>query len=759
MNRLIYIRGIVQGVGFRPTVYRLALKHGIKGWVLNAADGVHIEAHGLELQLDAFVDELRANPPQLAIIDEYSVTEQPEKLFDTFSILQSEDDPADFLPVSPDLAICPDCKRELFDQTDRRFRYPFINCTHCGPRFSIVRTIPYDRPNTSMAGFALCENCRKEYENPLDRRFHAQPIACDVCGPHMWLNENRQTTSEREAALQNARYLLKQGKILAVKGLGGFHLVCDASNPIAVERLRERKHRTGKPLAVMTFDFILAQKFAQFSAQEHDWLLSPQSPIVLAEPTETGKTIMSIVAPDQKRLGIMIAYTPLHLLLLEPEPGYPEIFVMTSGNLSEEPIASGNEEAEIRLGSIADAILMHDRPILTRMDDSVITTLENQPYYYRRARGIAPSPILLPFLTQPILATGSQLKNAFCLTRENYAFVSQHMGDLDNQETLAAYEETIIHNQGIFRIQPQLLACDLHPDYLSTRYAEARAVKENLPLVKVQHHHAHLAACLAENGWNTDEPVIGLIFDGTGYGPDGTIWGGEVLVGGYRSYERRFYLSPVPLPGGDLAAQTPARMAVSHLLDAGYDLDRIKLPPLDYLGERTFKAITNQCQTGFNAPLTSSMGRLFDAVASIIGVKHVNTYEAEAAIRLETIADETVQMAYPFLLDDNQIVTESIIDAVVQDYLSGKPQAIIAGRFHYTIAKIASVVCRIIREERNINTVAISGGVWQNLLLMKILLLLLHREGFTPLIHRRLPPNDGCVALGQAAITQRAMKE
>lgn len=756
---MIQIRGIVQGVGFRPTVYRLAIKHGITGWVLNAADGVQIEVHGSSQQLDAFIQDLRANPPNLSTIDTFIVTNQPNHPFEKFVILESKDRATEFLPVSPDLAICPDCKRELFDPTNRRFRYPFINCTNCGPRFTIVRAIPYDRPNTSMSDFDLCPDCGKEYQDPLDRRFHAQPIACEVCGPKIWLQVDGQTTSSGEQSLRQARELLKQGKILAVKGLGGFHLVCDAANPTAVATLRERKRRTGKPLAVMTFDLSIAQKLVDLSIQEQSWLQSPQAPIVLANPTDQGKRIGEIVAPDQKRLGVMIAYTPLHLLLLEPEPDFPEFLVMTSGNLAEEPIAFDNADAESRLGGIADAFLMHNRPILTRMDDSIVANLDGQPYFYRRARGYAPSPLILPFNTHSILAVGPHLKNTFCLTRDNYAFVSQHMGDLDNQETLDAFEMAITHNQEIFRTRPELLVGDLHPDYLSTHYAKSRAVGEDTTMLQAQHHHAHMAACLAENGWNTDEPAIGLIFDGTGYGTDGTIWGGEILVGNYLSATRYFYLEPVPLPGGDLAAQIPARTAVSHLLNAEVNLNKVKLPPLDFLGKANVQATQHQCQTGFNAPLTSSMGRLFDAVASIIGLKQVNSYEAEAAIRLETIADETQQYAYPFIIDGDEIVTEVITYAIVEDFLAGKSQAEIAGRFHYTIAKIASVACRLIREQRDIDKVVISGGVWQNLLLMQKTLLLLRREGFTPLIHHNLPPNDGCISFGQVAIAQRAMMD
>lgn len=758
INRLIHIRGIVQGVGFRPTVYHLALKHNISGWVLNAADGVRIEAHGSERQLTDFIADLRANPPKLSVIASFTIVELPEKAFDTFTILESEDNPQDFLPVSADLAICEDCRHELFDPKNRRFRYPFINCTQCGPRFSIVRSIPYDRPNTSMAEFDLCHECRQEYENPLDRRFHAQPIACEICGPRVWLQIGQQIESYDEDAIQQARNLLKQGKILAVKGLGGFHLVCDATNQKATDTLRERKHRMGKPLAVMTFDLSKAQKYAGLTHQQKEWLQSPQAPILLSNPTEEGQKIAQIVCPDQKRLGIMLAYTPLHLLLLEPEIGHPEIFVMTSGNLAEEPIASENEEAESRLGRIADAFLTHNRPILTRVDDSIVAELESQPYLIRRARGFAPSPILLPFTTTSILATGSQLKNTFCLTRDSFAFVSQHMGDLDNQETLEAYEHAILHNQTIFRAQPQWIACDLHPDYLSSRYAQSRATQENLPLIKVQHHHAHLAACLAENNWDSNEPVIGLIFDGTGYGVDGSIWGGEILIGGYRQFERRFHLSPVPMPGGDLAAMTPARMAISYLLSAGIQPEESNLPPVKYLGKETLQSIRHQCLTGFNAPLTSSMGRLFDAVASIIGLKQLNTYEAEAAIRLESIADETEQAHYPFGIDEDRILIEPIIQAVARDTVDGVGQSVISARFHNTIVSIVEFTCLKIREDQGIDTVAISGGVWQNLLLMKKVMPTLKHNGFLPLIHRQLPANDGCVALGQAVVAQKTME-
>lgn len=717
---------------------------------------MHIEAYGSPEQVTAFTEDLRNHPPELAVIDSFITTEAPDHIYEEFSIRESHDQRTDFLPVSVDLAICADCKHELFDPKDRRYRYPFINCTHCGPRFSIVKTIPYDRPNTSMSEFTLCPECLAEYQDPLNRRFHAQPVACAVCGPSVWLEQPFRPTLKGETAIKTARKMLAEGNILAIKGLGGFHLACDASNLKAVDNLRLRKHRTGKPFAVMTCDLETALKFANLGEAERSWLTSPQAPIILADPTVPGEDIRAIVAPDQSRLGIMIAYTPLHLLLLEPGKDAPQILVMTSGNLSEEPIVHDNLQAQTSLQDIADGMLLHDRPILTRIDDSVIASLENRPYLYRRARGYAPSPIILPFSAAQTLAVGPHLKNTFCLTREQYVFISQHIGDLDNQETLDAFEASILHNQHLFRVEPELLACDLHPAYLSTRYAQNRAETEHLPLVQVQHHHAHLAACLAENKWTSDEPVIGLIFDGTGYGSDGTIWGGEVLVGGYSGFKRQFHLNPVPMPGGDLAALTPARMAISYLLEA--NIDYHDLPPTHSFDQVTLQAIRHQCLTHFNAPLTSSMGRLFDAVASLIGLKDRNTYEAETAIRLEAIAEPDVSNAYPFEIKKNVIETSPLIHAVVDDYRQGASAAIISARFHNTIVWLALQCCRLVREEAGLNTVAISGGVWQNLRLMRSLLPALRAEGFKPLIHRHLPPNDGCVALGQATVAQKVYK-
>jgi len=563
INKRLHITGIVQGVGFRPTVFNLAQRYSLTGWVLNNAHGVETEVRGPEANVQAFIQDLRQNPPPLSVIDSFTVEDAPDQAFTEFQIRHSEDDPSDFLPVSPDLNICPDCRRELFDPSDRRYRYPFINCTNCGPRFSIVTGIPYDRPNTSMAGFSLCPDCAEEYQDPSNRRFHAQPIACPVCGPQVWYEESGQKLAERENAIQIARKALTEGKILAVKGLGGFHLVCDAQNPQTVEKLRLRKRRSGKPFALMAFDLETIREFSRVSLDEENLLNSPTAPVVLLETTAAGKELARLVAPDQNRLGFMLPYTPLHLLLLEPAEGFPKVLVMTSGNLSEEPIAYSNEDAQSRLSELADGFLLHDRPIHTRIDDSVISVIEGVPHIQRRARGFAPLPLQISTNAIPTLACGTELKNTFCLVRDRYAFVSHHIGDLENQETLTAFEDAVRHYEKIFRIKPQLLAADMHPDYLASRYARQRAAEENLPLVEVQHHHAHIVSCMADNGLRQHEPVIGLAFDGTGYGTDGAIWGGEVLLANWEKFERPFHLEYVRLPGGDAAVRKPARMALS----------------------------------------------------------------------------------------------------------------------------------------------------------------------------------------------------
>lgn len=749
INKRVLIQGIVQGVGFRPTVYGYAQKHGLTGWILNSAHGVEIEVHGDPAKVDAFLQELRENPPQMAQIDSFEVTDASTQAFETLEIIPSRDDPSDFLPVSPDLNVCPDCLRELFDPTDRRYRYPFINCTNCGPRFSIVKGIPYDRPNTSMSGFPLCPDCDREYHDPSNRRFHAQPIACPVCGPQVWLQTAQNKIVDGENAVQQSRQMLANGKILALKGLGGFHLACDAENENAVALLRQRKRRSGKPFALMSFDLETIRKFARVSQEEERLLRSTQAPIVVLELTERGRKLANVVAPDQNSLGFMLPYTPLHYLLLEKAKDYPDVLVMTSGNLSEEPIVTENEEALTILGDIADAYLLHNRPIETRIDDSVITLAAGQPYFIRRARGFAPSPIRLPFRTIPALAAGTHLKNTFALTREHYAFVSHHIGDLENQETLTAYTKAIDHYQNIFRIQPQLIAADLHPDYLATRYAQERAKKERIPLILVQHHHAHISACLADNGWKTDDPVIGLAFDGTGYGSDGAIWGGEVLLANYSGFERRFQLEYAPLPGGDVSIRKPARLALAYLHQFGLLDQAESLEPFQFLDETERQVLIHQVDIGFNTPLTSSMGRLFDAVASLIGLYQEINYEAQNAIRLEAIADPSETSAYEFPIQGSQILIKPLFEKILVDLQTNLSQSTISAKFHNAVINLALEVSDRLRGETSINYVAISGGVWQNKRLINNIIPALEKAGFVPLWHHQVPTNDGGVALGQ----------
>ncbi|HOZ38512.1 MAG TPA: carbamoyltransferase HypF [Anaerolineaceae bacterium] len=752
INKRLHITGIVQGVGFRPTVFNLAKRLSLTGWVLNNAHGVEIELRGADPNVQVFLQELQQNPPPLAVIDSFVVEDAPEQPFTEFQIRHSEDDPSDFLPVSPDLTICPDCRRELFNPANRRYRYPFINCTRCGPRFSIVTGIPYDRPNTSMAGFTLCPDCAAEYQDPTNRRFHAQPIACPVCGPQLWYEQGGQRVAEREDAIQAARKALTEGKILAVKGLGGFHLACDAQNPQTVEKLRLRKLRSRKPFALMAFDLETINEFARINPEEETLLTSPIAPVVLLETTPAGRELLLLVAPDQNRLGFMLPYTPLHLLLLEPTKGFPKVLVMTSGNFSEEPIAYSNNDARRRLSQLADGFLLHDRPIHTRIDDSVVSVIEGVTHIQRRARGYAPLPVQIPTTAIPTLACGTELKNTFCLVRDRYAFVSHHIGDLENQETLTAFEDAVHHYENIFRIKPQLLAADMHPDYLASRYARQRAAEENLPLVEVQHHHAHIVSCMAENALKQREPVIGLAFDGTGYGADGAIWGGEVLLANWEKFDRRFHLEYMPLPGGEAAVRKPARMALSLILQAGVDLESFPFPFHQSLDLDEQAAVTNQVRTGFNSPKTSSLGRLFDGVAALVGLHQQISYEAQNAITLETIADPDERSGYEFPIKDGQILVSPVIRAIAQDLKQKSAPAVISARFHNGLTACAVQVSEKIRSQTGLRQVVLSGGVWQNKLLIRQTISALKASGFDVFWPRKLPTNDGGVSLGQALV-------
>jgi hydrogenase maturation protein HypF len=766
----VHISGIVQGVGFRPFVYNLATRLQLKGWVRNTSAGVDIEVDGEQDVLDAFVKALRDEAPTLSRIDEFSASFRPANGFRSFDILHSEAVEGAFQPISPDVAICPDCLRELFDPSDRRYRYPFINCTNCGPRFTIIKDIPYDRPKTTMAGFPLCPDCEKEYKDPTNRRFHAQPVACPVCGPSVWLAGWQVGKFERlkdgDDAIGETRRLLAEGKIVAIKGLGGFHLACDATNANAVAELRARKLRVDKPFALMMPDLETVEQHCFVRDDERELLQSVARPIVLLK-RKPESNIVEEVSPRQTWLGVMLPYTPLHYLLLDREPlptvhrPLSTILVMTSGNLSEEPIATGNDEARTRLSKLADAFLMHDRDIHVRCDDSVVRVfpstfnVKRSPYPIRRSRGYAPFPVKLPFDVPQILAAGSELKNTFCITNGNYAFLSHHIGDMENYETLQSFEQGVEHFERLFRVKPEAIAYDMHPNYLATRYALERAEHEGLPTIAVQHHHAHVAACMAEHGLN--EPVIGVSFDGTGYGEDGAIWGGEILVADYASYQRAAHLEYFPLPGGDAAIKKPARTALALLWSLGLDWDERLAPVTEFCAEDQV-TLRVQLEKKINTPQTSSMGRLFDAAAALAGVRQRVNYEGQAAIEFEALADEAEAGSYPFELSQVRVQTRSAVEALVADVQAGVPLPKISARFHNGIANVLRVATSEIKKQTGIQKVVLSGGVWQNITLLRRTLSLLGSDGFKVYIHREVPTNDGGLSLGQAAVAASRLR-
>ncbi len=756
VSQFITVTGVVQGVGFRPFVYRLARDHGLTGWVLNHSGGVDIEIEGAPEALQAFRRALRAQAPPLARIERIAVQDIAPNGHTSFEIRHSVAQEGRYQLISPDIATCADCRRELLDATDRRYRYPFTNCTNCGPRFTIIADIPYDRPNTTMRLFAMCPACQGEYDDPLDRRFHAQPNACPVCGPHVWLEPASpvQGLDQIEAAAR----LLQAGAILAIKGLGGFHLACDATDAAAVQMLRARKHRPHKPLAVMLATLDEVKRHCHVSAAEEALLTSPQCPIVLlARRPES--TIVPQVTPGNRTLGVMLPYTPLHHVLLR-DVGRP--LVMTSGNLSEEPIAQDNDEAQRRLGRLCDYFLFHNRDIYARYDDSVWHVLDLEqgevlPQPLRRARGYAPFPISLPFSVSPILATGAELKNTFCLARAEYAFLSQHIGDMENVETLEHFEATLALYRHLFRLAPEAVAHDLHPDYLATRFAR----RSGLRAIPIQHHHAHVAACLADNGWGWDAgAVIGVALDGTGYGEDGAIWGGEWLVGDYKGFRRAAHLEYLPLPGGEAAIRQPWRIAAAYVyaLLGAQAVSPALLPPAQAA------LFYRQVDRRINAPLTSSLGRLFDAVSALLGVCRQATYEAQAAIELEQIAvtsglDDL--SSYPFGLEKVggmwQIRLVGLFEALLGELEGGAPLPLVSLRFHSTVAQMVVDTCRRIGDESGERTVALSGGCFQNRLLTRLAVSRLREAGFRVLLHRQVPCNDGGLSLGQAVLAQAQM--
>ncbi len=747
----VRVTGTVQGVGFRPFVYRLAERHALRGWVRNTAGQVEIEIEGARPALDAFVRELRSEAPPLARIDTLQLEERPAGGHADFRILESRLDEG-WQPVSPDVATCDDCLRELFDPGDRRYNYPFINCTNCGPRFTIIEAMPYDRSRTTMRHFPMCPECRREYEDPLDRRFHAEPVACPVCGPRVWLHVPGSTPPTGDALVEAAA-LLRQGRIVALKGLGGFHLACDAASEEAVSRLRGRKRRYGKPLALMVPDLDAGRRLARLGAAEIDALTARERPIVLAECVSSALVAPS-VAPGVATLGLMLPYTPLHHLLLH-HFGAP--LVMTSGNLSEEPIAIGNAEAIERLGEIADAFVLHDRDIRARYDDSVVRVLADEVTPFRRSRGFAPAPLALPFTAEAdILAVGGQQKAAFCLVKGNRAFLGQHIGDLDNLETIEHYRGSLELFQELFQVAPAIVAHDLHPDYASTGLAREWPLAPGGVRVGVQHHHAHVVSCMAEHG--LAEPVIGVAYDGTGYGIDGAIWGGEVLVADWSAFRRAAHLRYVPLLGGESAIHKPYRMAASYLwscFDPAPGDDRFaaffaEIPTAEQA------MLRHGFEQRINAPDTSSCGRLFDAVAALLGVCTRAAYEGEPAVRLEAVADSTVLDSYAFGIEraDGALVIDPApaLAALWDDFRRGVAVGRIAAAFHGGVAAATAAVCDAVRDETGIGRVCLSGGCFQNALLTDRLVRRLKDAGFAVYTQRRVPPNDGGLALGQAVV-------
>jgi hydrogenase maturation protein HypF len=774
VTRHIHVTGVVQGVGFRPFVYGLATRLHLRGWVCNTSAGVEIVVQGEGEQVSSFVQSLTAEAPPLARIDQVSAWDEADGSFTGFEIRESESVEGAFQPVSPDVALCPDCERELLDPNDRRYLYGFINCTNCGPRYTIIKDLPYDRPATTMADFPMCDACRTEYEDPTNRRFHAQPVACPDCGPFIQLRvpsnvaPNVTNIDMRWSAILKARKLLREGKIIAVKGLGGFHLACDATNEVAVAELRRRKGRAGKPFALMFADVKTVNQYCFVDRSEMALLNGHEKPIVLLD-RKSRSNIAPSVAPAMDTLGAMLPYTPIHHLLLNQtdpillrEP-VPPVLVMTSGNFSEEPIATDNIDALERLSPLADVFLIHNRNIHIRCDDSVVRVdhwqnasgaQQTPVIFLRRSRAYAPYPVQFPFDLAPSLAVGGELKNTFCLTREHYAFLSHHIGDMENVEVYESFEQGVKHLSRLFRVQPELIAHDMHPGYFTTRYAEEQTSLLRIP---VQHHHAHIAACMADNGL-MDRRVIGLSFDGTGYGTDGKIWGGEVLLASYMDFERAAHLEYLPLPGGDTATHYPWRIAVGYAEALGLDIEG--LPFLQSVESPSVDVVRKQVQKKLNTPETSSMGRLFDAVACLVGVRNEVTYEAQAAIELEVLSKPYLKDAhvYPFEIGGENIRVTEMLRQIITDVRNQKPAGWIGARFHQTMASMALEVSHQMRDSYGIKEVVLSGGVWQNLVLLDLARAALIQNHFIVYTHQKTPANDGGLALGQAVVAGFKMK-
>jgi hydrogenase maturation protein HypF len=769
LRRRITVRGTVQGVGFRPFAHRLATDLALSGFVRNGPNGVVAEVEGEPRAVEEFCRRLREEPPPLAQVREIGFRALAPRGGTGFAIRPSASGDGGGTPIPPDTATCADCLRELADPADRRHRHPFIACTHCGPRLTIATGLPYDRATTTMGAFPMCPACAAEYQDPADRRFHAQPVACPDCGPRLTLTTAAGHETAGEEALAGARAVLARGAVLAVKGLGGYHLACDAADPAAVARLRRRKERGGKPFAVMCADPAAAGRLATLSPAERAELTGRHRPVVLLR-RRPGAPLAEQVAPGSPYVGVLLPYTPVHHLLfgLPGDPPGPQTLVMTSGNRSGDPIATGDREARTRLAGIADAWLAHDRVIGTPCDDSVVRVRPGGgTVVLRRSRGYVPAPVELPFAVRPALATGGDLKTALCLGDGHSAWLSPHIGDMGTLATAQAFAATEERMRELTGVRPGLLVADRHPGYHTTAWARRHAGDRRLRLV--QHHHAHVAAAMAETGLGPHAQVIGVAFDGTGYGDDGTVWGGEVLLAGYGGYRRLAHLALVPLPGGDAGVANPCRMALSHLRAAALPWDDdlpcvAACPP----GER--RLLDRQLTAGAACAPTSSMGRLFDAVSSLAGICHRAGYEAQAAIELEAAATtawaETGNRAgtggAPYRFGERTAAGTTVLDpapvlrAIVTDLRGGAPVPLVAARFHRAVAAAVAALCRAARSETGLRTVALTGGVFANALLDEECAGRLTDDGFTVLRHHRVPPGDGGLALGQLAVAARA---
>ena len=735
---LIHIHGIVQGVGFRPFIHKLALHYALCGTIKNTSSGVELELEGEREELERFLADLPEKAPKLAVIERVEAAFSSElKGFRGFEILTSRTETQRNTLISPDIGLCEDCRRELLNPADRRYRYPFINCTNCGPRFTIIKDVPYDRAKTSMSGFPMCPDCAEEYHDIENRRYHAQPDCCPVCGPRLFYLDASGQPTEGDA-LENARRDLRDGKIVAVKGLGGIHLACRCDDPAIALTLRRRKQRDEKPFAVMCRDVEAAKKICFVSPEEEALLGSFRRPIVLLEKRDERLGHLS----ENGYVGVMLPYTPLHVLLMD---GAFDMLVMTSANLSDTPILYKNGEALEKLRGIADGFLLHDREIQTRCDDSLCFCLKGREYFLRRSRGYVPFPISLHEDAGSVLACGAEQKASFCLSKGHYVFPSQHIGDLKNIETFENYSGQIRHFERLFDIKPRLLACDLHPDYLSTAYAAERSEAEGLPLVRVQHHHAHMAACMADNALAGE--VIGLVWDGVGYGTDGTSWGGECLVGGYAGFERLGSLRPIPLVGGDAVTKEPLRVAYALLREAGADTARFEDAAL----------YEKMLRGALNCPLSSGMGRLFDGVSAILGIRERCSYEGQGAVLLEAAAAEDAGRYPVSFTEEGALVRfdwRDMIRAICAEQAAGTDRGTIAARFHNTLVDMAVRECLHAREISGLTRIVLSGGSFQNLYLMRRLPAALEKEGFTVYHHRRVSPNDEGLSLGQILIAK-----